>query len=674
MQICDIIVAIVLSISEAKKKIERLRKEIRHHDHLYYVLDKPEISDREYDKLFRELEEIEKQFPDLVTADSPTQRVGGEPLKSFKTVTHKTPLLSLDNVMGEEELMEFDRRVREGLGEDKVEYVCELKMDGLAVAMTYKKGKFVVGSTRGDGVHGEDITSNLKTIKAIPMVLPEEVDLEVRGEVYLPIKDLFKLNEERAAADEPPFANPRNAAAGSLRQLDPKITASRPLTIYLYFAETHPRFKTHYETLEYIKELGFRINPETRICRGIEEVKKHIKHWETAREKLAYEIDGIVVKVNDLADQEKLGFTARAPRWAAAFKYPPMQAETIIEDITVQVGRTGALTPVAHLKPVHLAGVVVKRATLHNEDEIRRKGIKIKDHVKVQRAGEVIPEVVEVIKNKRTGHEKEFHMPKECPVCGAKVFRPEGEAIARCTNAAGPAQVMGRVRRFTSREAMDIEHVGWALIDQLVEKGYVKDAADLYSLTKQDIMKLPRMADKSAQNVIDSIKGSLDRPLDRLIYALGIRMVGRRTAQLLADHFNDIDSLAEASEAELSKIHEVGPKVAESVVTFFQQKGNRHLVEKLKKAGVRTKELGTKGPKPFKGKTFVFTGGLEKYTRPEAEELVRKLGGSASSSVSKETSYVVAGTEPGSKYEKAKKLGVEILSEEEWLKMVKKHA
>ncbi len=673
-----------MNISEAKKKIEKLRKEIHHHDHLYYVLDKPEISDAQYDKLFRELAELEKQFPELVTPDSPTQRVGGEPLKAFKTVTHKTPLLSLDNVMSEEELLDFDRRVREGLGKGKeeekekekgkVEYVCELKMDGLAVTLTYKKGKFVVGSTRGDGIHGEDITANLKTIKAIPMVLPEELDLEVRGEVYLPVKELFKLNEERSEAGEPTFANPRNAAAGSLRQLDPKITASRPLTIYLYFADLHPPCRTQYETLQRIKELGFRINPNTRACNGIDEVKKFIKHWESAREKLEYEIDGIVVKVNDLDDQRKLGFTARAPRWAAAFKYPPMQAESIIEDITVQVGRTGAMTPVAHLKPVHLAGVVVKRATLHNEDEIHRKGIRIKDHVKVQRAGEVIPEVVEVIKSKRTGHEKEFHMPKKCPVCGAEIFRPEGEAIARCTNATCPAQVMGRVRLFTSREAMDIEHVGWALIDQLVAKGLIKDAADLYSLTKAEVMKLERMADKSAQNVIASIKGSLDRPLDRLIYALGIRMVGRRTAQLLADHFSNLDSLAEASEAELSKIHEVGPKVAEAVVTFFKQKENRHLIEKLKRAGVRTKELGTKGPKPFKGKTFVFTGGLEKYTRPEAEELIRKLGGSASSSVSKETSYVVAGTEPGSKFDKAKKLGVEILTEAEWLKMVKKYA
>ncbi|MFA4843386.1 MAG: NAD-dependent DNA ligase LigA [Candidatus Margulisiibacteriota bacterium] len=653
-----------------KKRLEEIKTLIRESDKLYYGKDLPLIRDESYDKVFRELQEIERRYPDLLISDSPSLRVGGEPLKSFKTVTHKKPLLSLDNVMSEEELDDFDRRVREGLGKEHVDYVCELKIDGLAVTLTYKKGKFSVGSTRGDGIHGEDITSNLKTIKAIPMSLPETVDLEVRGEVYLPVKELAKLNEDREEVGDPRFANPRNAAAGSLRQLDPKVTAKRPLTIWVYFAETEPKLKTHQETLERVKELGFRVNPNIKLCHGIEEVQKFIKHWETAREKLDYEIDGIVIKVNSLTEQEKLGFTARAPRWAAAFKYPPMQAVTIIEDIQVQVGRTGAITPVAYLKPVHLAGVIVKRATLHNEDEVRRKEIKIGDHVKVQRAGEVIPEVVEVIKSKRTGHEKEFKMPHKCPVCGAEIFKPAGEAIARCTNATCPAQVMGRVRLFTSREAMDIEHAGPALIDQLVAKELIKDAADLYTLDKADIMKLERMADKSAQNVVNSIKASLDRPFERMLYALGIRMVGKRTAQILADHFSDIDHLAKANEEELSKVHEVGPKVAASIVTFFKQKGNIHLIEKLKKAGVRTKELGTKGPQPLKGKTFVFTGGLEHYTRPGAEELVRKLGGSASGSVSKNTSYVVAGTDPGSKYEKAKKLGVEVISEEEFRALI----
>jgi len=607
-----------------------------------------------------------------VSSDSPTQRIGGEPLKAFKTVTHKTPLLSIDNVNSQEDLVDFDRRVREGLGKAKIEYVAELKIDGLAVSLIYKKGKFAQGSTRGDGVHGEDITHNLRTVKAIPLSIKGNEDIEVRGEVYLPYDEFVKLNEARKEKDEAIFANPRNAAAGSVRQLDPKETAARPLNIFVYTGVI-PKLKKHYEVLEHLKKLGFKVNPNIKVCDGIGEIWKYIQHWEKKREALPYEIDGIVVKVNDLAAQAKLGYTARAPRWETAFKYPPIQAVSIIEDISVQVGRTGAITPVAQLKPVHLAGVMVKRATLHNEGEIRRKGIKIKDHVKVQRAGEVIPEVVEVIKGKRTGHEKEFIMPKTCPVCGAKIFRPEDEAIARCTNISCPAQVMGRVIHFTTREAMDMEHVGPALVSQLIENGYVKDAADLYTLTKEDIMKLERMADKSAQNIIDSIKASLDRPFDRLLYALGIRLVGKRTAQLIADHFHDIDELAKASADELSKIREIGPKIAESIVNFFRAKENQGFIEKLKKAGVRVRGYEVRGMGPLKGKTFVFTGGLKHYTRPEAEEIVRKLGGSASGSVSKRTDYVVAGTEPGSKYEKAKELGVEILMEDEFVKLISKH-
>lgn len=656
----------------AKKHLGKLRKEIHHHDHLYYVLDKPEITDAEYDKLFRELQDLEKQNPGLVTADSPTQRVGGEPLKSFNTVTHKKPLLSLDNAMNEEELLEFDRRVREGLDKDKVEYVCELKIDGLAITLTYKKGKFVVGSTRGDGVRGEDVTHNLKTIKSIPLVLPEELDLEVRGEVYLPYDEFVKLNEEREETDEPKFANPRNAAAGAVRQLDSKITANRQLDIFVYYADLpHEHLKTHLGSLEYAKKLGFKINPNIKSCRGIEEVQKYIKHWETAREKLKYEIDGIVIKVNDLADQKKLGFTSRAPRWAAAFKYSPMQAVTIIEDIQVQVGRTGAITPVAYLKPVHLAGVMVKRATLHNEDEIKRKDIKIHDQVIVQRAGEVIPEVVKVVKEKRTGHEKAFHMPKNCPVCGADLFRPEGEVITRCINAACPAQVMGKIIHFCTRAAMDIEHVGPALVEQLVKAKLVEDVADLYKLEKKDLLKLERFADKSAQNVIDSIADSKARPFDRFIYALGIRMVGRHVASLLAQYYDSVDDLVDVKPNDLEKIPGIGPKVAEAVSRFFSEKENRHLIEELRQAGVKVKGERVKGPQPLRGKTFVFTGGLETITRPEAEDLVRSLGGHPSSSVSKETDYVVAGTEPGSKFDKAKKLGVKIISEQEFKKLAR---
>lgn len=651
-----------------KDRINKLRKLIHHHDYLYYVLDKPEMSDHEYDKLFRELKELEKKNPSLITSDSPTQRVGGAPLKSFKTYNHKTPLLSLDNAMDIQELEEFDERVRKGLDKDKIEYVCELKMDGLAVSLHYKKGNFIVGATRGDGSRGEDITQNLKTVRSIPLALTEAVDIEVRGEVYLPYNEFVKFNEARQESGESLFANPRNAAAGSLRQLDSKVTASRPLDIFLYYGEAKAR--SHFETLKHLSKLGFKTNPNSKLCRGIEEVKKYIKEWDKKREKLDYEIDGIVVKVNDLADHKKLGATGHHPRWAIAFKYPPMQSETIIEDIQVQVGRTGAITPVAHLKPVHLAGVIVKRATLHNEDEIKRKGVKIKDHVKVQRAGEVIPEVVEVVKEKRTGKEKEFHMPKACPVCDSKIVRPEGEAVARCVNAACPAQVKGRIILFTTRGAMDIEGVGPALIDQLVEKKYIKDAADLYSLKNEDLKKLERMADKSAQNAIDSIKNSKDRPFERLIYALGIRLVGSRGAMILAQNFPLIDKLMKATQEQLSNIHEIGPKVANSVVEFFKQKENHHLIEKLRKAGVRLESKVTKGPKPLIGKTFVFTGSMSKYPRPDAEQIVRDLGGIASSSVSKNTDYVVVGEEPGSKYDKAKKLGVKTISEKEFLKLL----
>ncbi len=650
---------------QAKQQLEKLKQKIHHHGYLYYILDKPKISDAAYDKLFRELVDLEKQFPDLVALDSPTQRVGGTPLKAFKSVTHKSPLLSLDNAMNEEELSDFDERVCKGLGKDKIDYVAELKMDGLAVSLTYKNGKFAIGATRGDGVRGEDITQNLKTVRSIPLVLEEPIDIEVRGEVYLPYDEFIKFNEGR---DEK-FANPRNAAAGSLRQLDSKITATRPLDIFLYYGDSE--FKTHAETLQYIKKMGLKINPNTKVCQGISEVKKYIEEWDKKREKLPYEIDGIVVKVNDLADQKKLGVTGHHPRWAIAFKYPPMQAESVIENNREQVGRTGAITPVADLKPVRLAGVIVKRATLHNEDEIKRKGIRIKDKVKVQRAGEVIPEVVEVIKSKRTGKEKEFQMPKNCPICKGELFKPEGEAVTRCINASCPAQVMGRIILFCMRGAMDIEHVGPALIEQLVNKKLVKDVADLYKLEKKDLKGLERFADKSAQNVIDSIQGSKDRDYDRLLFALSIRLVGSHIASLIAQHYDSLESLCDVKAEQLIKIAGIGPKVARSVEHFFSQKGNQNLIERLNKASVRVKTAKTKGPQPLKGKTFVFTGGLSKISRPEAEELVRNLGGHSSSSVSKQTDYVVVGTEPGSKFDKAKKLGVQILSEAQFLKIIK---
>jgi len=658
---------------EAKKQIENLRRAIRHHDHLYYVLDKPEIPDSEYDKLYRKLLELEKAHPDLKSPDSPTQRVGAPPLKEFRSVAHKVRLMSLDNAMNSEELEDFDRRVREGLGEDRIDYVAELKIDGLAVSLVYKKGVLVRGATRGDGTNGEDITQNLKTVRSVPLKLDEEIDIEVRGEVYLPYDDFLKLNQDREEKGEPRFANPRNAAAGSVRQLDPNISALRPLDIFCYFGLVDGReLKTHSETLEYMKKLGFKVNPNIRLCRGIRDVVRYIEGWEIKRGKLNYEIDGIVVKVNDTAAWRKLGATSHAPRWAIAFKYPPIQAGSVIEDIQVQVGRTGAITPVAYLKPVHLAGVVVKRATLHNEDEIKRKGIRIGDHVVVQRAGDVIPEIVKVIKEKRSGGEKEFRMPKKCPVCGSEIVRPEGEAVARCTNAACPAQVKARIRLFTMKQAMDMEGVGEAIIDQMVEKGLIKDFADLYSLGKEDVMKLERMAGKSAQNVIDAIQGSRDRPFERVIFALGIRNVGGHTSSILANRYPDIGKLASATKEDLVKIREIGPIVAESIEDFFREKHNQKIIEKLKKAGVRMESKASKGPQPLKGMTFVFTGGLQSLSRPEAEDLVRSLGGMISSSVSKNVDRVVVGKDPGSKFDKAKKLGIITITESEFLKQVKK--
>ena len=662
----------------SKEEIAKLKKEILYHDHLYYVLDKPSISDFEYDKLMRRLIELEGENPGLVTPDSPTQRVGGAALEKFNPVTHKTPLLSLDNALDITELEEFDARVKKVLGTSKeIEYNCELKIDGLAVSLIYKNGIFAKGSTRGDGVTGEDVTDNLKTIKAIPLKLNESIDLEVRGEVYLPIKNFYKLNEEREKEGEQVFANPRNAAAGSLRQLDSKITAKRPLSMFCYAAvidKSKVKSKklevteTQMETLQLLGKLGFKVNPNIKVAEGIKQVIKYCKEFEGKREKLDYEIDGVVVKVNDFSLQEKLGSTMKSPRWAIAFKFPPQQKETVIEDIDVQVGRTGTLTPVAHLKPVSIGGVVVKNSTLHNEDEIKRKDIRIGDHVVIQRAGDVIPQVVRVVKEKRDGKEKIFHMPAKCPVCGGDVYREEDVAAVRCVNLSCTAKLAESIKHFASRQAMDIEGVGDALANELVKRGLVKDVADLFLLTKEDILDLERKADKSAENILSAIGASKDRDLDRLIYGLGIFNVGRRAAELLAENFSDIDSVMEAGDDSLTKIDGIGPKIASSITTFFKDRHNRHLIEKLKKAGVRLQSAVSRRQSGGRlaGKTFVFTGALTGMSREDAEELVRSLGGKATSAVSKSTDYVVAGSEPGSKYDKAMKLGVKILSEAEF--------
>ena len=667
---------------EERKEIGRLKEEIQKHDHLYYVLDKPSISDHEYDLLMRELVELEKENPDLITPDSPTQRVGGSPLDKFASVTHRTPLLSLDNALNIEELAEFDERVRKGLEvSGHIEYVCELKIDGLAVSLLYEKGVFVKGSTRGDGVHGEDITENLRTIKAIPLKIDEVSSIEVRGEVYLPLKSFYRLNEEREKKGYPLFANPRNAAAGSLRQLDPKITAKRPLSMFCYGAvfnkseirnpKSETNSKSQMSVLKILKDIGLRVNPNVRVCKGLKAVIDFCEEYEEKREKLDYEIDGIVVKVNDLGAQKKLGATMKSPRWAIAYKFPPQQKETVIESIDVQVGRTGTLTPVAHLKPVRLGGVMVKNSTLHNEDEIARKDIRIGDHVIVQRAGDVIPQVVRVVTDKRDESVKIFHMPKHCPVCGGDVYREEDEAAVRCINSSCPAKLTESVKHFASRQAMDIEGIGDALSNELVESGLIKDLSDIYYLKKEDILGLERKADKSADNILAAIEASKGRGLDRVIFALGILNVGRRAAELLAENFGDIDALMKARDDSLTAIEGIGPKIAASVTAYFKDKHNHHLIEKLKKAGVKLQtavgRLQSAGK--LAGKTFVFTGTLAGMSREEAEALVRSLGGKATSSVSKSTDYVVAGSDPGSKYAKAEKLGVKVLSQQEFHKL-----
>jgi DNA ligase (NAD+) len=664
---------------EARGRIGRLREEINEANYYYYILDSPRISDAAYDRLMKELEKLEKEFPDLITTDSPTQRVGAAPLEEFATVTHTTPMLSLNNAFEEEEVREFDRRVQRFLKTDRdIEYVIEPKLDGLAVELVYLDGRFTIGSTRGDGVNGEDITQNLKTIRAIPLQLVKKESkklperLEVRGEVYLGKKEFRELNKKRAEAAESLFANPRNAAAGSCRQLDSKITAQRPLSIFCYGIGVVEgwEFTTHWDILQTLRKWGFRVNQESRVCRNIDEVMGEYTKIRKKRESLPYEIDGTVIKVNRIDLQEKLGTISRSPRWALAYKFEAHQETTVIEDIIVQVGRTGTLTPVAIMKPVRVGGVEVSRATLHNMDEIEKKDIRIGDTVVIQRAGDVIPEVVMAIKEKRTGREKKFVMPDRCPVCGSEVIREEGEAAHRCLGMNCPAKLKESMKHFASKRAMDIEGLGDKLMEQLVDKGLVRDAADLYSLSKDDLASLERMADKSAQNIVDAINKSKDVTLERVIYALGIRHVGEHLAKVLTDNLGSIARLIDATEAELIQIKEIGPEVAQSIRKFFQQKSNLNVIRRLEKAGVRFKQPIARKKNDLEGKTFVFTGGLVSLTRDEAERLVEERGGRASGSVSKNTDYVVAGEEAGSKLDKARELGVNVLSEKEFRKMV----
>ncbi len=655
-----------------EKEIEKLRSEIRHHEYRYYVLNDPEISDYEFDKLMHRLQELESQHPELVTPDSPTQRVGGQPAEEFPKVRHSAPMLSLDNTYSIDELRDFDRRVRELSGRAQVEYVGELKLDGLSMALTYEDGALVRGVTRGDGTTGEDVTPNVRTIRSVPLriersklaVIGNPKRLEVRGEVIMPLKAFEQMNAQREAAGESKFANPRNAAAGSMRQLDPRIVAERRLDMFLYFLNVNGRvpLAQHSKVLDALAEMGFKVNPHRRLCKSFDELLSYIQEWESKRDSLDYEIDGIVVKVNDTRLWEGLGTTAKSPRWAVAYKYPARQATTVVKDIRAQVGRTGTLTPVADLEPVDVGGVTVSHATLHNMDEIARLGVKIGDTVLIQRAGEVIPQVVKVVKQAPDG--REFKMPKKCPVCGGDVHRSEGEVAYRCVNVACPARLKESLLYFAGRRAMNIDGLGDKLVDQLVDKGLVRDVADLYSLTHEQLANLERMAEKSAQNLMEEIENSKKAELARLIFALGIRFVGERTGQLLADHFGSLDKLAKASEEELLQVEEVGPRVAEAILEFFREKRNLAVIEKLRQARLQFEQKkARKTEGKLAGKQFVLTGTLPTYSRDEAKRMIEEAGGLVIGSVSKKTDYVVVGADPGSKLDKARALGLKTLDE-----------
>jgi DNA ligase (NAD+) len=666
-------------VATAKHEIEALREKIRHHDYRYYVLDDPEVSDAAYDRLMNRLKELEAANPKLITPDSPSARVGGTPRSGFQTVRHARPMLSLDNAFSYDALRDFDRRVRQGSGREKIEYVAEHKFDGLSISLQYEDGVLVRGVTRGDGTTGEDVTPNVRTIRSVPLRMDaatlKKVKLpgtfEARGEVLMTRKSFEAMNRQQEQTGGKIFVNPRNAAAGSVRVLDPAITAQRRLEFFAYhlLVDGEEPFPKHSESLMALKQLRFRASDDWKLCEGIEKVLAYCDAWEPKRANLPYEIDGVVIKVDSTPIQHELGFTAKAPRWAIAYKYPARQETTVVNDIRVQVGRTGTLTPVAVLEPVQVGGVTVSRSTLHNMDEIDRLGLHIGDTVLIERAGEVIPHVLKVVKEGT--NRREFRMPKNCPECGSAIHKAEDEVAYRCVNAACPAKRKESLLHFASRHAMDIDGLGDKIVDQLVDKGLVRDVADLYSLKLEVVVALERFAEKSAQNLLDEIEASKRNSLARLIYALGIRMIGERTGQLLAAHFSSLDELAAATEEQLLEVGEVGPKVAASIAEFFSESANQRIIKKLDKVGVRpTTEKRVLKSQKFAGKSFVFTGGLANRSREQAAEIVQQHGGKISSSVSKKTDYVVVGTDPGSKYDKAKELGVPVLTESEFEKLL----
>lgn len=658
----------------AQKRIEELINLINYHNEKYYNQDSPEIEDFEYDNLMKELIKLEEENPELKRNDSPSNRVGGKPLDKFEQVVHKIPMLSLSNAYSWEDLKDFDSRVREAAGSD-VEYVVEFKIDGLSVGLNYNNGIFESGATRGNGIVGENVTKNLMTIKNIPLNIDEKGELTVRGEVYISKKDFEEINKIQEEQDQPLYANPRNLAAGSLRQLDSKLTAKRPLDIFIFNLEdiNSKQFKTHSESLEYLKQLGFHISPEFKVFKTMDEIIEYIKYWTEHREDLGFGIDGMVIKVNNLAQREQMGYTAKSPRWAIAYKFPAERKETKLLDIVVEVGRTGTITPTAVLEPIRLAGTTVSRATLHNEDYINEKDIKINDTVLVQKAGDIIPQVVEVIKEKRTGEEIEFKMPEECPVCGEPTVRLEGEAAVKCINISCPAQIRRGIIHFASREAMDIDGLGESIITLLLKQGLIKDISDLYYLKKEQISVLERMGDKSATNLINAINKSKENDLWRFINGLGIKLIGTKAAKILASEFKDLDKLMNATEQELINLEEFGQTMADSVVEFFKEEKNISVIEKLKEAGVNTKLIESDDediPKIFEKMKIVLTGTLPTLKRNDAKEMIEKRGGKATSSVSKSTSFVLAGEEAGSKLTKANDLGIKVIDEEKFLQLI----